>query len=110
MTAMTPEPLCSPRPCPVELLPSGIKQAIKAAEAGGWSHEATFAIGPLPEGIASIVFRARRQGICIVTRHESKVGPRSMSFAAGWRDPGPHGIPARLGFRAVIAELRSIHE
>lgn len=109
MSAMT-APLAPPRPCPEEFLPSSLKGAIKAAEASGWDTTVTFAMGPGPEFISSVVFRAHRGEIWLVTRHESKLGPRQgMGFVSAFRHPGPFDIPLRLGWREVLAELRTMH-
>lgn len=89
-------------------LPTGLRQAVKTAQEHGWVFDVKHARHAGVDGveITSFVLRARRAGVHLASRHESRNGS-SMGFASGWRSPGPFGIPARLGWREVLAELKS---
>lgn len=82
-------------------LPTGVRQALAAAEANGWTTRVTFS----DIEVESVAFRARRGAVSVSSRHEAKPG-KAMGFVVGWRMPGPLGIPARLGFRELLAELK----
>lgn len=105
MSHMT--PLLSAIPCPEQLVPSNGNTAVKAAIAGEWAYAIEYAIGPLPDGTHSVLFRARRHGVLVACRWEAKAeAPRKMGFVSGWSSPGPLGWPSRLGWREVIAALK----
>lgn len=97
------EPFMRAQPCPADRVPSTLRSALKAAESNGWTHEVTLAIGPAPELITSVAFRARKDNIVLASRHEQPEG-KPMSFKAAWGSKD-NSLPIRLGWRELTAAL-----
>lgn len=100
------DPILPAAPCPYAVMPSSVKSAVKAASENGWSSTVSFAIGPEPEEVQSVVFRASRGKTRLVSRHEAKVNATVFSFKAAWTN-GPDGIPLRIGWRDLTTALKS---
>ena len=49
-------------PCPEDKMPANCRKAIRIAEANGYAWTCTYAIGPEPERIESVLLRVKRPG------------------------------------------------
>lgn len=103
------EPLLRAQPCAYDVMPASVKSAVNIGTANGWTCTASFAIGPAPEAIQSVVFRARRGSVRLASRHEARNTDATFSFKVAFvqeRDV-EHGWPRQIGWRELTAALRA---
>ena len=103
------EPLLRAQPCAYDVMPASVKSAVKVGTENGWNCTASFAIGPAPEALQSVVFRASRPGIRLMSRHECRQQDTSFRFSQGFiQQVGEHlGWPREVGWRELTAALRA---
>lgn len=92
-------------------MPTSVKQALKAAEANGWSTRITYAVGPAPEEVHSVVFRARRGDVVFAAAWSwldgDKVGI-DFVYRTTHLSPSVVRFPfEKVGFREMTAELKT---
>lgn len=103
----TPEPFLPAIEASEAVIPANVKSVMATARKNHWSCWAFYAVGPEPELVHSVVLKLFHpgDGIRLVSRHEG-ADPRKLGFVAGWKIPGPDGIPLRIGWRSVVAIVR----